>query len=212
MKCDAGLPVGLPQADHAKPTPRRGRFSVFQAGTNYFFEALTRACATSGKDGPSTALAFVFLRATQRPIGRSALTISSSSAAVPEAGIPLPFVAGTLIEPLLGDFELPELLSRSNASSSSFRFEGTFFAVRSVAAAFELFFGLMAIGVASFVGCKAVVVVGAAAGTPRARLLPMGTVLNTVTGRCVTSSWLTIRTVFTATLRVVQTGTTLATW
>src|SRR5258708_268556 len=173
---------------------------------DYFLKPLTRTCAISGKAGPSirpsVALAFVFLRATQRPIGRWASTISSSTAA-PEAGITSPFVAdGTLIDPFFRGFELPGLAFRSKTSSSlSSSSVGVFLAVRSGVPDVPLFLGLMAIGVASFVGCKAVVVVGAVAGTPSARLLPMGTVLNTVTGRCVTISWLTIRTVFTATLR-----------
>src|SRR4029077_20049697 len=126
-------------------------------------------------------------------------------------------VAGTLIELTRGGEELfffnslePPRLSKASSSSLPLSGSGRL-EIRSGAGPLLLPLGLMAVASELGVGCRAVVVVGAAAGTPNARLLPIGTVLKTVTGRCVTISWATIFTVFTATLRVVVMGTTFAT-
>src|SRR5262249_24217718 len=120
--------------------------------------------------------------------------------------------AGILIEFCeLFFFESPDPLRSNVSPSSSLVSRSGRFAVRSGDGPLLLFLGWMAMASVLGVGCRAVVVVGAAAGSPNARLLPMGTVLKTVTGRCVTISWATIFTVFTATLRVVVMGTIFAT-
>src|SRR6516165_9154781 len=179
---------------------------------------LVVACATSGKAGPLTVL--LFFRATQRPMGRSSVPAISSSSVADAGATSSSVVAGTLMAPFSGsdffgvfeprEFELRLLKGSSSSSllSDEGLDEGLFMTGE---AALLLFLGRIAVASELGVGCSAVVVVGAAAGTPNARLLPSGTVLKTVTGRCVTISCATIFTVFTATLRVVVMGTILAT-